>query len=476
MARRSGATCCGISTTLLAVLLAVLLAGCADLRGGDIGGARDGGPAAAGDGGAVTPTADAGASDQALPSEPAADGPGAPSDAAPDATPDGRPDAAPDAGPPPPVGDLFRNPFNKLSAHHRPVGAGAEAGVPGGTLTPSAVSPTHDPPGTLDARGRLANVKLFRCGTAALGRKYIHRVTATDPWRTVGDLPDAPADNKLPATLRMPTGVPYPSTGGDDEVLVWPRNGGAADQADLFFNFEDDTSHARRRYEYSLGGTDVHDGVDGQDRGCSASGLRYPGTVLRGFEINPPAPGPIHHALHVTATRHSRAGAPGSAHVLGKTMVWPAYHRDSSAGDADENLGDLPYGTRIFIRWQDRGLRDTLGLSARGQVLFDALLYHGIYIVDGQGEHHDGGGVLQLRIDHAVGKNADGSEWPGVVEDVNAQLMKLLPHLYPMRNPRPHDVETELHSDGLPYAGGGGPRPADLASGAGSYNTAWDAP
>jgi hypothetical protein len=357
--------------------------------------------------------------------------------------------------------DLFLNPFNKWSAHHRPIGALAEAGVPGGTANPTATNPSYDAPGALNSRGRLANVKLFRCGASAQGRKYIYRVSGSDPNRTIADEPGAPSSNKLPVTLRMPSGVTYPSTTGDDVIQLWPRNGTATDMSDLFFNFEDSASTAKRRYEYPIGGMDVPDGSDSWDRGSSASGLRFPGTVLRGFEINPASPAPIRHALNVTATRHSNEGAPASAHVLGKKRVWPAMFTDGNAGDAGYNTGDLPYGTRIFIRWQDRTQRGSLGLSARGLILFDTFLYFGCYIIDGQGQHSAGGGVLQLRIDQDVTST--------VVDDLDDQLQKLLPLLYPMRNPRPHNTETERHTDGLPYAGGGGP------VGPGSINTAWDA-
>jgi hypothetical protein len=49
--------------------------------------------------------------------------------------------------------------------------------------------------------------------------------------------------------------------------------------------------------------------------------------------------------------------------------------------------------------------------------------------------------------------------------------MKILPLLWPVRNPRPLDRETEIFSaNGLPYAGGGGPLDPSR-----SVNTAWDA-
>jgi hypothetical protein len=71
--------------------------------------------------------------------------------------------------------------------------------------------------------------------------------------------------------------------------------------------------------------------------------------------------------------------------------------------------------------------------------------------------------VIQQRCDHAVTR--------AVAEDVNAQLMKILPLLWPVRNPRPLDRETEIFSaNGLPYAGGGGPLDPSR-----SVNTSWDA-
>jgi hypothetical protein len=171
--------------------------------------------------------------------------------------------------------DLFTNPFNKLSAHHRPIGAGAEAGVPGGTLNPTAANPTYDAPKAINSRGRLANVAVFKCDPSQQGRKYTYLVQSTDPWRTIDDAPGAPANNKLPVTLRMPNNVTYPSTPHDDNVILWPRNGNTAgDMADLFYNFEDSASTALFRREYKFAGTDVNDGSDTWDRGSSASGLR----------------------------------------------------------------------------------------------------------------------------------------------------------------------------------------------------------
>ena len=136
-----------------------------------------------------------------------------------------------------------------------------------------------------------------------------------------------------------------------------------------------------------------------------------------------------------------------------------------------QNLGDIPYGTRLYIRKSDyETVKAALGSNKRGLVLLDVLAYYGSYIFDGQHEVVEGDkGVLQIRIDGEVGLHPDGKEIPDVVEEVNKALQIMLPYIYPMSNPRHHVKETEIWSDGLPYAGGGGPM--DPVK---SENNAWD--
>jgi hypothetical protein len=357
--------------------------------------------------------------------------------------------------------DLFLNPHNRLSAHHRPIGRGAIAGVPGGCAT---IGGAYDSPGAVNSRGRIANVKYFILGNTNQAKKYTYKVDSGDSTdRTIADEVGAPSNNKLPFTCRFPNGVTLPSTSGDDVIQLWPRDGGGTDISDLFFNFEDADSTARRRYEFPIGGLDFVDGSDIYDRGSSASYLRYPGTILRGSEINPTNPAPIRHALHCTATGNDNQGAPEGAHVVAPKMVWPAYGMDSSAGTPGNTLGDIPYGARLFIRWQDRGRRATLGLSARGLVLFDCFAQYGCYILDTVGDHEDGQGYMKLRVDQDI--QTSGS----IADDINAQLALILPLLYPLRNPCSHaDHESEVWADGYAYAGGDGPIDAS------SINTAWD--
>jgi hypothetical protein len=143
-------------------------------------------------------------------------------------------------------------------------------------------------------------------------------------------------------------------------------------------------------------------------------------------------------------------------------VAYPAWDTDRPL-QADENQGDIPYGTRIAIRWQDRGLRETLGLSALGKVLFDTFLYYGCALIDGQGQVQNGKAVLQLRVDNALAENKSK------VAAVDAALAKLLPHLWPVFSARKHHESDPRHSDGLIYVGGGGPL------GPGAINSAYDA-
>ena len=239
----------------------------------------------------------------------------------------------------------------------------------------------------------------------------------------------------------------------------------------MFYGFNNDTGTARYSKSWPFGGIDFSDGSDKFDEGSGASRMRWPSGILRGFEINPENPEPIRHCFQATATRHSRPDnrqspkAPASRQVLGKTFVWPAYGTDGGADDPNVNLGDIPYGTRLVIRRQDFAQREKLGLSARGLVMFDTFCFYGMYLVDGQGQYDaaNNGAVIQQRCDQNISKAA--------AADVNAQLMKILPLLWPVRNPRPLGRETEVFpANGLPYAGGGGPLDPKK-----SINTAWDA-
>lgn len=340
---------------------------------------------------------------------------------------------------------------------------GAEYGVPGGTAKPRAANPVYDKPGPINSRGRLDGVGTFRISNTNGNKKIILWVSPDDPYRMINPTPGQAGTNlPTPAPgLRFPTSSPVPlPNDGDAEIALYPRNGGHEDLIDLFFQFRDKRSMATRRASYPLAIDDVWaDPL--MERSIGATGIRWPSGVLRGDDINSPDPRPINHAFNCTATRHCGRGAPTSLHVLSRTMVWPAYSVDKFHNDND-NQGDIPYGTVIAIRPQDyETLRKRPDLTNRQKAIIDVFRYYGCRIVDGQGQVVDNKAVLQLRTDGRIGKEA--------IKEVDETLQLVLPYLYPIRNPRPHQQETEIWpQDNLPYVGGGGPIDKN------SVNNAWD--
>jgi len=398
------------------------------------------------------------------------------------------PDAHAPDGDTPPESDLFLNPFNKDSAHHRPIGAKVEYGIPGGaefkTFEPD--NPSYTASGPLNDRSELAaRIGQFVCGRSNQGRKWLYRVSSSDPDHTIAITGEPAVTIKMPAGDTAQGGnepfyPPVPPAGGDFTVGFYRRDGSAADLLDMFTDFDYANRKASAHGSYPLAGLDT-----GEQPGYykSAAHLRWPGTVLRGHEINGADPGPILHALNCTATRKN---LPYSAHILNRQVVWPAWGVDATANensakfDPTHNHGFMPYGTRLAIRLVDRDevLSHLPAANKRGRAIVDVLTFYGVYIVDGHGEpaaSDPDKGKLQLRIDGLVGKDPNGAEIPGVVDDIDEALGLSLSYLYPVRNPRPHDSNgDERYSNGLCYAGGGGP--LDPGRPERSQNTAYDAP
>lgn len=343
---------------------------------------------------------------------------------------------------------LFLNPFNKFSAHHRPIGAGAQKGIPGTTGTPT--------------RGRLAIVDHILCSAGPELTKYHNHVSATDPFFTITRRGTEGGGTGLPVTLRMPDNASlYPPSINpvDRTVTLYPRNGGTDDICDLFYRFGFPTKDAADHRVYGLAGVDWP-GEDSGDGGTSASRLRYPSGVLTLTDVQAVSPLPIRHALQAVATR---IGDPASSHILGKTYVWPAKGTDGNADDPGNNTGDMPYGVKLFVPPDLRSAVDALSLTPRQRAIAQCMIYYGMYLVDGTGPEGDGDGKIDVRVDGPLGKNGT------IVTEINGAFAALKDFLWPMRNPRPLTSETEVWTDGLPYAGGGGPIDVN------SVNTAYDA-
>ena len=375
--------------------------------------------------------------------------------------------------------DLLANPFGKQSFGHRPLGRNVLYGIPPGTLNPRGAGPYTYDAGKLGERGRLAVVGTFRVSGSATNWKYIVPLTTGDTNRRVdfqGSSYGGGTGDGLPTTDRIPPEASLPpSTSGDNEVLVYPTNGSGT-TARSYAQFKWDAENpalseasARAAWEYALDGHDVRDTwVDVDNWGPYASEIRLHSCLLRDADVDLTGATPILHRLYTTATRHSGQGATADQHILSRTMSWGAWNTDGgfiNRNGYDDNSGDIPYGTVGAIRWQDAGLRETIGLSAFGKRLFDCFMHYGCIIGDGQGQIVDGQPLLQLRADSVLGANATKRD------EVSAELQKILPHMWPVFNPRLHDAgdASERHADGLYYLCGGGPLDDS------SVNSAWDA-
>jgi hypothetical protein len=99
--------------------------------------------------------------------------------------------------------------------------------------------------------------------------------------------------------------------------------------------------------------------------------------------------------------------------------------------------------------------------TPRQRAILDCVYYFGIEVLDGTSRIDNGLPVMQVRADLNITND--------VFNEIDVALERCRPYLWPILNPRNFTTETDIHTDGLPYYGGGGPR------GPGSINGAYDA-
>lgn len=354
---------------------------------------------------------------------------------------------------------LRLNPFNKLAAHHRPAGASVQYGIP---AQYNYLTRALEVSAAVGTRGRIANVQAGHYTFKLQGNK-LRKPTLSNATSISGSTRTITGSGTgLPVTLRMPSG-----TGLENYVApTTDNNPGVFDIAEssnrtpgwhhLFFQYDNDASTAGGCRIYPLDGLDYPSSADTGDRGTSASSVRWPSGVLRDFEIMPTSPDPIQHIFQAAATRIGTA----ANHLLSKHITWPAFSRDSSAGDSAQNLGQYPYGTRLILRETDYDfLLANFTWTARQRVIIDQQRYYGTLLLDGT-SRDDGGGVCQLRADLGI--------TDAVFDEIQVALDEVVKYLWPVANTRGYTTETEVWTDGLPYAGGGGPIDAN------SVNNAYD--
>jgi hypothetical protein len=285
--------------------------------------------------------------------------------------------------------DQFLNPFNKNSAHHKPIGTGA------------IYAPVTD-----ERHLDFAHFGRFGINVGSPWGNYAVRLDEPGVMVTVNKK-EADA-NGLPATVPMPAGgVVLDSDEADNQIVVFDMNTGGRMHHVRGYQWRsgNPVGMQYRSYAFNSLGHGVRDG----DRiGTTASGVAAPFGILRGYEANTPGV-PIQHALQMIGPRRDGPACPNVRHMLGRTHILPAVSMDGNALTVDEyNLGSIPYGTLFAIPPESKGgpRLESLGLSEPGLRLARAIRDYGIYLIDG------GGCGPAIRADQDVDKNLFMNEIP----------------------------------------------------------------
>ena len=260
--------------------------------------------------------------------------------------------------------DLFLNPYNKNSAHHRPIGTAA-----------LYASDTHA--STRD--WQKANVFNINNGTP-FGTD-VYTVGTSDPIRSIAARAICDRVQNLPVALRLPAGGMggnlQNNTSGcpDGDVVVHDRVTGSTHHLRQF-EWNSGAPRAGQYRTFDIRG--LGHGTRPDERlGMAATGVAGLFGILRGYELNTPG-FKIEHALRMGIPRK-----PGCNIMLSRTFVLPATSGDSSRNLAGYNTGNIPYGGLMAL---PRSVNiDTLGLSEMGARLARAIQQYGIYVGDGGG-------------------------------------------------------------------------------------------
>lgn len=282
----------------------------------------------------------------------------------------------PGPGPVDPVA-IFRNPFNKLSAHHIPIGTGMNyLGTGHSTYTQGL---------------NKGNTLLFN-----VGNPFGHSIVIarnTDPivtvhWNNAQTGLNLPAQLRIPASFK-PERVPKP-TGGyrDSACTIYNAD---TDQAYMFYNF----AWVNGRYEAAILRPLIsfkglgHGTVDGERLGTSATGVAGAFGVLRGWELSTPGQAITHCLQAVLPADPNTSMMLGKLGLNGLPRILPATSQDNAATtNSNYALGPIPYGALIALPPPEKGgpTKASLNLTEVGGRLYDCLVRYGIRAVDKGGD------------------------------------------------------------------------------------------
>lgn len=253
--------------------------------------------------------------------------------------------------------DLFLNPFNAASAHHRPVGSGAQF-----------AGDTH-------ATTIALNQENFTGLNVGLpSGVYFVKNAPTDPLRTINW-----------SGTGTGAGLPYPNLRVPSELFTL----GASGQTQIVLIYDSETSmiHEFRGWFGNAGAPQalVRFSVDPSARGhnsvtvgTSATGMSRLIGMQRGHELNSESFGPIRHVMQLNANNS------GSTQKFANSYLWPAIQKGSSCNGTTICISAIPYGALFALpssRFTDTFI-NSMGLSALGKRLAVQLRDYGAYLTD----------------------------------------------------------------------------------------------
>jgi hypothetical protein len=279
-----------------------------------------------------------------------------------------------------PKDNLFENPFNKDSAHHRPIGTGA-------------VYASDNAAATVDwLRASGINLSVgTRYGDIIFENKesdYLMTIGCDTTWRK-------PCDG-TPVDLIIPTGI-IGSTNTDAAANVYEPSTGILHEFYRFYT-TDGVYRAGIHRDIPIRGLGhAAPGTNERGKGITASGMSIFMGLLRGHEVNTPGY-KIQHALNVLVNSH-----PGTCTIpmAKNAYVWPAGGTDWFCGGTN-CTGNIPYGALLAIPPGSKGgpNLDTLGLSEPGKRVAEALRDYGMYMTDT-------GGCVAMRTDQFINSTVE---------------------------------------------------------------------
>lgn len=256
------------------------------------------------------------------------------------------------AGPCQAPADAFANPFNKMSALHRPIGSGAVY-----------ASDSHATTLALK-RGSFNNIN----SNNGWGVN-VYKSTSSDPYLKVTNA--GPLQYNLPVSLRVPAGAHNQAT--TDLMIVIHDTTTSIAHEFYYWRWNNGNPTAWGHAQWNIGGAG-HSGPGGARTGTSASGVAGMFGLLRGHEVNA-AGYKIQHALQMALDGQGKCGM-----MLKKQAVWPAVSTDGFCKSGGYCTGAIPYGALLALPPSVNV--DSLGLSEPGKRLAKALQDYGVYVVD----------------------------------------------------------------------------------------------